>query len=147
MNATSRHLNQRQLHTINRIGNLLVPAGSDFPSFSESGCLYNIDDILEPTPAGDRQSLKLVLTLLSVWPDGALNWLLKKLQAADNMPIWSDALASHLRLLLLGLRGMVFTLYYSGQGNPYQPNRIYEVMDYHVSCTPDPPSKKEQQGA
>ncbi|MTI14563.1 hypothetical protein [Sansalvadorimonas verongulae] len=146
MNATSRYLNQRQLCTINRIGNLFVPAGNNFPSFSESGCLYNIDDVLALTPEWDRQSLKRVLSILSICPNAALSWLLKTLQSADSMPTWSDVLTSQLRLLLFGLRGMIFTLYYSGQGNPYQPNRVYEAMDYHVSCTPDNPVNKEEQG-
>ena len=143
MRTTSRYLNQRQLGAVSRIGNILVPAGDGFPSFSESGSLYNIDVMLAPTPKADLQSLKIVLSLLSFLPDSALHWLLKKLQSADAMPAWSDMLASQLRLLLFGLKGIVFTLYYSGQGDPYHPNNVYEVMDYQVSCSPKSNNKKE----
>ncbi|WP_281645970.1 hypothetical protein [Parendozoicomonas sp. Alg238-R29] len=142
--TTSQHLNQRQLQAVCRIGDIMVPSDNDFPSFSESGCLYNIDTMLEPTPESDLKSLKLVLTLLSFLPLSALRWLLESLQKADNMPKWSDALASQLRLLLFGLRGIVFTLYYAGQGNPYRPNRVHHVMDYHVSCKPDIPNAKNK---
>ena len=143
MRTTSCYLNQRQLNTVSRIGNILVPAGNGFPAFSESGCLYNIDVMLAPTPKADLQSLKIVLSLLSFLPDSALHWLLKKLQSADAMPAWSDILASQLRLLLFGLKGIVFTLYYSGQGDPYHSNTIYEVIGYQVSCSPKSNNKKE----
>ena len=139
--VTSRHLNQRQLHTITTIGDMFVPAAHSFPSFSESGCLFHIDTALAPTPADDLKQLKLVLTLMSFLPQKVLHWLLQKLDVGECMPAWADFIGAQLRLLLFGLRGIIFSLYYSGQGNPYQPNRVFEVMDYHVSCQPDTPDQ------
>ncbi|CAM3735007.1 hypothetical protein [Parendozoicomonas haliclonae] len=136
--TTSRYLNQRQLSALTRIGDIFVPGGQGFQSFSESGSLYNVDIVLAPTPKDDLVAMKWVLTIFSVFNTKVLGWLLNQLdKAGQAMPAWADLLGSQLRLLVFGLRGIIFSLYYSGQGSPYHPNRVYEVMDYQVHCQPD----------
>ena len=134
MNNMSRYLNHRQLNTIERIGNIMVPAHGKFPSFSESGCLYHIDTLLQPAPIDDRNSLKTVLTILSWLPDSILCWLLHRLEHADAVP---GPIGTQLRLLSFGLKGTVFSLYYSGLGSPDNCSTVYAALNYQVHCQPD----------
>ncbi len=141
MSATvSRIFNQRQLRILLRIGELMVPGIGALPSFKESGCMFNIDSVMAPAPTEDTQALKLVLTLLSYLPFPVVRGILNALNRLDSVcsknqqPRWLATLTCQLRLLLFGLRGIIFTLYYSGQGSPYQSSGVYQAMGYKVQC-------------
>ncbi|MCL6269410.1 hypothetical protein M3P05_05555 [Sansalvadorimonas sp. 2012CJ34-2] len=143
--AVSEVLSPRQIATVERIGNILLPPHSELPAFSETGCLYHVDTILRASSKDDLQSLKTVLTVLSFLPDTVLCWLLARLEVANlfspgsSLPDWirADLVTAQFRLLLLGLKGLVFTLYYSGQGSPYKNSRVHEALGYRVHCQPD----------
>ncbi len=133
--ATSRVLNQRQLTAVERIGDILLPRNGDFPAFSETGCLSHIDTVLAPSHPQDIKDLKIVLSLLGTLPIPLLKGFLTLLGYGERLP---KILGSQLKLLEFGLRGIVFSLYYSGKGSVYKPDSgVYTVMDYQVHCAPD----------
>ncbi len=138
--TVSRFLNRRQLNTIERIGNILVPSHSALPKFSDTGCLFHIDTMLEACPADDVRSLKAVLMLLSILPDAALHWLCRQLEKSEHYSGW---LFAQLRLLKIGLRGIIFSLYYSGQNTPYNESTVHKAIGYQVHCSPDSPPRGE----
>ena len=129
----SRHLNRRQLKTMERLGNILLPGYNNLPSFSETGCLFHIDTVLETSP-DDTHTLKTVLSVLSYLPDSALRWVLLRLETAGQLSGWPGA---QLRLLLLGIKGIVFSLYYSGHGSPNSTCNVQQIIGYRVHCRPD----------
>ena len=42
----SKILTKPALSTISRMGDIMLPKTQDFPSFSETGCIEHIDDII-----------------------------------------------------------------------------------------------------
>jgi hypothetical protein len=133
----SEFLNQRQLNALERLGDLLLPGGEGFPTFSATGCLAHVDELLAATPAQDLRDLRLLLTLLSVFPGGLLKALLNMIEARERFP---NSIAAPLRLLNLGLKGIIFSLYYSGLTGPYIPSHdadVHGAMAYELRCEAD----------
>lgn len=106
----SRYFNQTALKGLNRIGNILITGTGDFPSFSEYNCIEHVDDLLAYAPADDVKDLGMVLTLLNFLPEFLLVKLIKVLAAS---PQNHGPLGTVLRQLNMGIRGIVFSLYYS----------------------------------
>ncbi len=112
----SEYFNQAALKGLNRIGDILIPGGGDFPSFSEFNCIEHVDDLLAYAPPEDVKDLGMVLMLLSYLPKSLLLRLVKSLAKAPDK---KGGLGILFRQLNLGIRGIVFSLYYSekpGQG-------------------------------
>lgn len=133
--TASRFYSAKQLQTLNRLGDVLIPASADFPSFSQVGCVVHIDDVMT---AADKQDIKDFGTLLSVMhylPTFVLAGIIKLSLAANKTP---SIIAPILRQLDIAIRGVIYTLYYANQtGLGYQGKTAYDAIDYHVACRPD----------
>jgi hypothetical protein len=125
MSKESKFLNDRQIQTINRIGDLWIPGDGELPSFEKVGGVKEVDRILSYMPASDLGDLKLLLNILSFFPKFILELLLKLVEKAPALPSPVGAL---LRQVRLGLRGLVMSLYFSED----EPLRVlgYEVQVY-----------------
>ena len=106
----STYLNKSAVKGLTRIGDILIPGNDEFPSFSAFMCMDHIDDLVSYAPADDINDLGMVLGIMSVMPQIVLNWLVKKMANShkDNGP-----LGTLFRQLNMGIRGVVFSLYYS----------------------------------
>lgn len=123
--SVSKHLSARQLAGIEKVGDVLIPGDEESPRFSASGCVASVDRVLDFMPAQDLSDLKLLLTLLSWLPAGAVAAFLGFLERGkdSNGPLWGV-----LRLIRVGLRGLVMTLYYA---QPAAADRLgYKVGVY-----------------
>jgi hypothetical protein len=128
--SPSRHLDARRLRALNKLGNCLVPGDDDLPSFSRCGCSDHVDDILDYLPADDRIALGRILFLLSFVPARTLRCLLMLLEADLPLP---NLVAAPLRFLRLGVRGLVLSLYYSGEtGLHYHGKNSLNILGYQV---------------
>ena len=133
--AQSAYLNQRQLRALERLGDLVLPGGEGMPSFSATGSLAHVDKLLAVTPAQDVRDLRLLLSLLSRLPDLCLYWLLNLIEMRERLPA---LIAAPLRLFNIGLKGILFSLYYSGLPGPYQQGEtVLARMQYELHCEPD----------
>ena len=129
----SNYFKPAALKGLNRIGDIFIPGEDNLPSFSEFGGVEHVDDIVAYTPDEDVASLNMVFSIFSILPEGLLRWAAIQMVAASNRDGLLDAL---LRQLYIGLKGILFSCYYSGKGgsgyvglNPmdaigYQPNRV-----------------------
>ena len=117
----SEYFNHAALKGLNRIGDILVPGNDDFPSFSEYNCIEHIDDLLAYAPREDVKDLEMVLMLLSYMPKFLLLILVKSLAKAPDK---KGGMGVLFRQLNLGIRGIVFSLYYSEK-----PGREYKGTD------------------
>jgi len=121
----SRHLSAAQIRGVERLGQAMLPGGEGFPSFTALGCARHIDRILDFMPERDIKDLKLLLSLLAVMPLAFARffaWILERGLA------WPGPVGAQLRTIRLGVRGLVFSLYY---GDPAVLKEIgYEVGVY-----------------
>jgi len=131
----SNYLKPAALKGLNRIGDVLIPRSGDLPSFSEFGGIEHIDDVIAYAPKEDIAILNLVLKIFSFLPQRTLRW------AADQMVgAWykDGALAALLRELNIGLKGILFSCYYSGKaGSRYAGKNPLDVIGYSVNRVED----------
>ena len=106
-------INNRAVKTIERIGDIMIPKNGDFPSFSETGSVEHIDDLIAYAPEDDIKDLGSLLTVLSFMPNFVLKWLMNKV--ADSHEAGDAGIPVLLRQLDFGLRGLIFSCYYSGK--------------------------------
>lgn len=121
----SRHLSAAQIRGVEKLGQAMLPGGEGFPSFMAIGCARHIDRILDFMPEQDIKDLRLLLSLLAVMPlafSRFFAWFLEK-----AVP-WPGPVGAQLRTIRLGVRGLIFSLYY---GDPAVLKEIgYEVGVY-----------------
>ena len=127
----SIHFSPAALKGLNRIGDIFIPGGNDLPSFSEFGGIEHVDDIIAYTPEEDVASLSMVFIVFSVLPKGILCWVAKQMIAASYRDGFLDSL---LRQLNIGLKGILYSCYYSGKGgSSYEGKNPLEVIRYSVN--------------
>lgn len=119
------------LRGLNRIGDVYIPHSDDLPSFSEFGGIEAIDTVVAYLPKEDVELLNIVLTIFSVMPNGFLKWIVREMENVLDKP---GGIPSLLRQLNLGLRGIIFSCYYSGVGgaNPRSSNPL-DVIGYQLN--------------
>ncbi len=122
-----RHLGPLQIKAVNKVGDILLPGVGGMPSFSKTGCVQDIDRVLDYVPPSDLGDLKGLLLLLGLMPRGFLVALLWLLERSVNSSLPGAALA---RTIRLGLRGIVMSLYY---GHPM----IHERMQFQIGVYMD----------
>jgi hypothetical protein len=127
----SKYLSKSALKSLGRIGDLLIPGDDVFPSFTTYGCLDHIDDLVAYVPEDDRKSLNMVLGILATIPDGMLKWLIKKMATSQQN---NGPLGDVFRQLNMGIRGIVFSLYYSEKpGEAYVGENPSEMIGFKLN--------------
>lgn len=118
----SQFLGLRELSALKRIGDLMLPGDSDFPSFSQTGCIAFVDDLLRFMAPKDRDDVKTLLKALSFLPSPLLRAFLTLCRTR-----WTPTL----RMIELGLKGLVMSLYYSNKTAPQYAGRTpYDVIGF-----------------
>jgi len=93
-----------------KTGDLFLPGGDGFPSFSKLGALAHVDEILDSLPEKDRLDLLRLMGVFGRTP----SWLIRfVLSIARRHRFFPGPVGTALRLLDFGLKGIFFTLYYS----------------------------------
>ncbi|MBX7254819.1 MAG: hypothetical protein K1Y02_00560 [Candidatus Hydrogenedentes bacterium] len=133
-NHYSRILGPKACRALERVADFIVPVVDDYPSFAEIGCVEHVDAILENAPPKDAADLNLFLTVLYFMPDGVLRFVVRNMEKADT---WFEPVATTFRLLDLGLRGLVLSLYYSGKhGADYKGKTPADVIEFSLNRVP-----------
>ena len=123
-------LTERQRRAWNRIGDTLIPGGEGLPSFSASGVVDHVETALEASPPADREALLKLVTVLAWLPRPLVALLMAANTHLRRLPGMAGA---PFRLLDMGLRGVVFTVYYAGVD---EQGQIHEGIDFHIHCEP-----------
>ncbi|MCC6697557.1 MAG: hypothetical protein IT365_18150 [Candidatus Hydrogenedentes bacterium] len=130
----SQMLDARAVRALERLGDMIVPRLGSLPSFSELGCVEHVDSVLTYAPPEDVTSLKTLLDVLYYVPDFALRFLVRAMARPEK---WPEFIAANLRLLDMGIRGVVLSLYYSGKtGATYKGPTPQELMGYEIRRIP-----------
>jgi hypothetical protein len=134
----SKYFSNGALRSLNRMGDILMPAAEGMPAFSDLGCLEHVDDRVAYAPQGDIKLLNLLMTLLSFAPDAMLRFMVHSMQNPDS---WPEPIATYLRKLDMDLRGVLYSLYYSGmKGAEFTGRTPLEVMEFEPKRVPRDPA-------
>ena len=104
-------LSATQLKTLNRIGDLMIPGDGDLPSFSASRCADQADRMLAHMYDADREGIVMLLGIFRFMPNVAVRGILRLCDLEARFP---DPIGAGLRMVGIGVKGVVMTLYYSG---------------------------------
>lgn len=127
-------LNPRAVRALERLGDQMVPRVGRLPSFSELGCIEHVDSVLVYAPPEDSASLRKLLNVLYFAPKFVLRFLIRAMANPDRYP---EFLAANFRLIDMGVRGVVLSLYYSGKtGTGYEGQTPHELMGYEITRVP-----------
>ncbi len=128
---TSRLFSKSAKKGLIRIGDILIPGNDEFPSFSAYMCMEHIDDLIAYAPEDDIKDLGMVMSMFSLLPQGILVWLVRKMAIAHKN---EGPLGSVLRQLNIGIRGIVFSLYYSEKpGSNFRQKNPTEMIGFTVN--------------
>lgn len=128
---TSTYLSKSAVKGLTRIGDILIPGNDEFPSFSAFMCMDHIDGLVSYAPKDDINDLGMVLGILSVMPQSILLWLVKLMANAHKN---HGPLGTLLRQLNMGIRGIVFSLYYSEKpGIDYKAKNPTEMIGFTLN--------------
>ncbi len=101
------------------------------PSFSQFGGTEAIDTVIAYLPAEDVTLLNIVLTIFSVMPTAFLRWIVNEMENALDK---TGEISALFRQLNLGLRGIIFSCYYSGVGAAkFKGNNPLDVIGYQLN--------------
>lgn len=130
-------LSNQAIKGIKRIGDVILPGNGEFPSYSEAGGTYKLNDMVQYAPEDDISALNLVLIIFSFLPKFVLKWLVRQMgDATENAK--DGLLPTTFRQLDLGLRGLLYSTYYGEFTNPeYKGKTPMELIDYVPSRIPN----------
>ncbi|GIU84104.1 MAG: hypothetical protein KatS3mg008_0879 [Acidimicrobiales bacterium] len=132
-NKSSAYLTARQMEGLRRLGDVVCPGDGEFPSFSASGCWEHVDDVLEHMSPADLDQLRLLLTLCSLVPRAGVERLVALAERAGSDASSRRPGSSTLRFMRIGIRGVIFTLYWSGRtGAGYDGPSPLDLIGYDV---------------
>jgi hypothetical protein len=108
-------LNFFQKASLNRLGNIICPANGEFPAFSDLDCVHHAHIVMDELPEQDMADLKMLLTALWFMPSPFMRIFLNVLEKMKDL---NGEVGTLIRMLNFGLRGVAFSLYYSGMTGP-----------------------------
>lgn len=110
----SKHLGDWGIKGVIKLGNIVIPGDHEFPSFERQFRRIhgeiNIDRMLDFLVKDDVDGLKILLPLLAFTPKFLVKLLMKTVDQYQKIP---EIFQTPFRLLYIGLKGLVLTLYYS----------------------------------
>lgn len=139
--GASRYFTLRQLRALDKLGNIMIPANSAFPAFSDLGCREHVDVTLTNAHADDIKALQILLTVLAFLPPVIISGILK---IAAWGAKFTGIVGVPFRLINTSLRGLIFSLYYSNLTRcSYQGATAYTAIDFTLHCEPDTDFKQK----
>lgn len=111
LETCSKHFNARQIKGVLRLGDAIIPGDERLPRFSETQFISDIDRMLDYMEKSDREGLAFLMSLISFMPLWKIKIILSISSLEKKMP---RTIGTPFRLINLGLKGLIFTLYYSG---------------------------------
>lgn len=104
-------MNHFALMGLKKAGNILVPGEGEFPRFAELALWSEMPRITQDMYADDKSGLFALLTVFGLLPSPVVRFIF---WLANQDRFFPRPLATVLRQIDVGVRGIVFTLYYSG---------------------------------
>lgn len=122
--SPSKHLSDTQMRGLAKVGDVVVPGDDLLPSFTASGAPDHVDRMLDHMTDFDRDGVKLLLTVFRFLPGFLIAAILTLAGRDKSFP---GPLGAACRMVNIGIKGVVLSLYYSDLGP--QP-RILPAIGY-----------------
>ncbi|MCP4665048.1 MAG: hypothetical protein GY849_01675 [Deltaproteobacteria bacterium] len=125
----SRYFTQQQLVGLQKAGDVILPGTARSPSFSATGCMIHIDRMAAFLSHDDLGALRLLFGFFRWAP----LWLIRLLMVvATHNGNFPGPVGAGLRLIEIGLKGAVMSLYYSNlTGSDYRGEKIFDVIGWN----------------
>ena len=131
---TSKYFGHLQTRGLNKLGDVIIPGEGIFPSFSSTGFASQVDRMLDYMYEDDREGLTLLMTLFAFMPSFFIRWIVL---LSEKNAIFPDLIGAPLRMIQLGLKGLVLTLYYSNIEDSQKLGRkIMEGIKWQTGVAP-----------
>lgn len=130
-----RLLSETQFKGLLKVGDILIPGDAELPSFSASGCAVQIDRMLPYMTESDRNGFKLLMALFRFLPRPIIRALVALTEQQRRFP---DPIGSLLRMMNIGVKGAVMTLYYSDVGTG---RSIHEIIGWDAKIVEREPEE------
>lgn len=133
------NLSRNQLKGLNKLGDVVIPGDQDLPKFSFTGLAKHYPRIMSYMNTDDLNSLKMVLSIFAFIPSIFIDLILKLSEKARG----DGFIASNLRLVNTGFKGVIFTLYYSNLEEV--GGKIHNVLKWDAEINSIPPGEDEME--
>jgi hypothetical protein len=140
----SKFLTEREIAGILNLGDVFIPGEGELPPFSKSNGIGEVDRVMAYVPPQDLKDLKMLLGILGLMPAFVSRLLIWVTEKGRDLP---SPVGDVLRLIRIGLRGVVFSLYYAQSSvskslgynvqversekrvaeTPVRPNRVHDL--------------------
>ncbi len=120
---TSEFLGAVQLNGLRKAGDVLVPGSGPLPKFSALDPTCEVDRILNYTPEYDRKDFIMLMSVFGVLPAFAVRFIIWIIGKNSYFPSF---LGAQLRLAEIGLKGIIYSLYYSDA-------RVHKLIHWNAS--------------
>ncbi len=128
LDTCSKHFNKKQLLGLIKLGDVVIPGDRHLPKFSETEFVLEIDRMLDYMEEEDLEGLKLLMSIFKFTPKVFIRLILQISEYHASTPHF---IGTTLRLIKLGLKGIIFTLYYSGiKDTEKNGNRIHRIIGW-----------------
>ena len=107
---SSRFLNEKEMKGFLKTCDILLPGVEGLPRFSHTGFNAYLDDVLEEAPESDVKDLKMLFGIFSWLPSLFIRFILVLSEKSEIGPAFWQ---TNMRLINIGLKGIIFSLYYS----------------------------------
>lgn len=124
----SSSLTPLQLRGLIKTGNILIPGDSEMPSFSRTGCVRFVGAIVVSMSKKDRDGFCTLMAVFGVLPGFIVHAIMVLTSSARGLP---GVLGAPFRMLELGVKGVVMSLYYSDlHDERYNGRPVFEIIRY-----------------
>ena len=119
-----KSLSPRELKGFLKVADILACGDNEFPKFSDTNFYNKIDYILEELPKEDSEGIKLLFNIFSFLP----SFFIKYFLLLTENPWGPSIIKDNLIKINIGLKGIVFTIYYSRL--PGEGERIFSQLGW-----------------
>ena len=125
---SSKYLSSIQRQGLLKTGDVIVPGTKELPAFSELDPTPYFDNVFDYTPAADRKDFLLLMTIFGYLPKFLVRGFIS---IAFHNNWFPHPIGSLLRLMEIGIKGVILTLYYSH-------TEIHAKINWHTNINTKP---------
>jgi len=138
MDRENRALSRLEKRSWERVGQVLVPGNATLPRYDYAGASANIPAVLAASNQEDEELIRLVVLCLGCLPLPLIRALLTLI---SKWAYGTGAFGTLPRLLLIGIKGVIYTTYYAGVDTTKQ---VHDGMGFALRCEPSPKHINQQ---